>query len=276
MISMRKLLIILSTILIIVCSCSSKNNEKEVFVEGGYFKNTKSPYYGKGGEIEDFYMEVNEVSQKEWIEVMETNPSKFKGENLPVETVSWYDCVDYCNKKSIKDGLNPYYTINKNKKDPLNDNEIDSLKWVVSYVMGANGYRLPTVEEWEYASGGGQLSKSYTYSGSNKIEEVAWYWRNSGDKFLMAEWSYPKISGNRCRTQTIKSKNSNELGLYDMSGNVREWCWEWKKIAPYPRARSWKGGGWLGSDECCESIFHGNFEASGRGPDQGFRICRNK
>jgi formylglycine-generating enzyme len=268
--------IFLSTIIIIVSSCSPKKSDNEVFVEGGYFKNTKSPYYGRGGVIEDFYIGATEVSQNEWIDVIGSNPSKFKGDDLPVETVSWYDCVEYCNKRSIKEGFAPYYTVNKNKKDPLNNNQIDSLKWVISYVTGANGYRLPTVEEWEYASGGGQSSKSYTYSGSNDINDVAWHWRNSGDKPLTGNWSYENITTNNCKTKTLKNKKPNELGIYDMSGNVREWCWEWRSIPDNPKGRSWKGGGWLGAEMCCESAFHSNFEASGKGPDQGFRVCRNK
>ncbi len=274
---MRKLFIIfLSATTLIVCSCTQKQADNEVFVKGGYFKNTKSSFYGQGGEIEDFYIGINEVTQKEWADVMVSNPSKFKGNDLPVETVSWYDCIEYCNKRSIKEGLSPYYTINKNKRDPLNDNDIDSLKWVVSYVIGANGYRLPTVMEWEYASGGGQLSKSFTYSGSDNLEEVGWHWRNSGDKYITGNWSYENIVANNCKTKTINSKKPNELGLYDMSGNVREWCWEWKKNPSEQRGRSWKGGGWIGIEMCCVSSYHSNFEASGKGEDMGFRICRNK
>src|SRR5688572_6534233 len=122
-------LIVLSTALIVVAnSCSQKPPDSFVFVKGGLFKNTRSNYYGKSVTIPDFYIAKNEVTQKEWIAVMGSNPSTFKGDNLPVETVSWYDCVAYCNKKSIKEGLQPYYNIDKDKKDPNNTNDLDDIK----------------------------------------------------------------------------------------------------------------------------------------------------
>ncbi|WP_237728945.1 SUMF1/EgtB/PvdO family nonheme iron enzyme [Bacillus halotolerans] len=96
--------------------------------------------------------------------------------------VSWYDALDYCNKRSIQEGLKPYYNIIKNKKDFNNQSEYGNLKWTVTINSGSKGNRLPTEIEWEYAVSGGQMSKSYTYSGSNEVNEVAWYWTNSGDK----------------------------------------------------------------------------------------------
>jgi formylglycine-generating enzyme required for sulfatase activity len=248
-----------------------------LLVKGGTFRNTKSNYYGKSVTISSFYIGKYEVTQKEWTSVMESNPSKFKGDKLPVEMVNWYDCVEYCNKRSIKEGLNPYYNIDKNK-DPHNTNDLDSIKWTVTINAEANGYRLPSEAEWEYAAGGGKISKSYTYSGSNKIDEVAWYWKNSGDKDLTGFWSWPLIEENNDKTKPIGVKKPNELGLYDMSGNVREWCWDWHESSGPDdmQGRVWKGGGWIGAEFCCESSFRGSFEASGKGPDQGFRACRSK
>jgi sulfatase modifying factor 1 len=276
---MRKpLIFLLTAIMVVVSGCSQAERDNLVLVEGGIFKNTKSIYYEFSVTISSFYIGKFEVTQKEWSEVMGSNPSQFKGDNLPVEMVSWYGCVEYCNKRSISEGLKPYYNIDKNKKDPNNTNDIDDIKWTVTINAGATGYRLPTEAEWEYAAGGGQMSKSYTYSGSDDVDKVAWYWRNSGDEYLTGEWLWPTVEKNHCKTKPVGGKESNELGLYDMSGNVREWCWDWYESSgpEDPQGRIWRGGGWLGGEHCCVSSFRGSFEASGKGPDQGLRVCRSK
>jgi formylglycine-generating enzyme required for sulfatase activity len=272
---MRKLLILL---LVVVSACTQKVPENFALVKGGTFINIHSNYYRKGISIPGFYICKYEVTQKEWMAIMGTNPSQFKGDNLPVETVNWYDCVDYCNLRSIKEGLTPYYNIDKNKKDPNNTNDFDSIKWEVTINAKANGYRLPTETEWEYAASGGQMSKSYKYCGGNDIDKVASYWRNSGDTNLTGEWSWPAIENNHCKTKPVGSKKPNELGLYDMSGNVREWCWDLhESIGPEDlQGRVWRGGGWIGAEFCCEPTFRVSLEASGKGPDQGFRVCRSK
>jgi formylglycine-generating enzyme required for sulfatase activity len=276
---MRNLLIVLSTAIMVgASSCSREGPENLVFVGGGTFINTKSNLYGKNATISDFYIGKYEVTQKEWTEAMGSNPSKFRGDNLPVEMVSWYDCVEYCNKRSIKESLEPYYNIDKNGKDTNNTNDIDNVKWTVTFKAGANGYRLPTEAEWEYAAGGGQMSKSYTYSGSNDVDEVAWYWRNSGDSTLTGFWFWTTIEKNNCKTKPVGLKKPNELGLYDMSGNVREWCEDWYEDSGtnigFDRVQ--RGGGWIGAEYCCESSYRGRYEANGKGPDQGFRVCRSK
>jgi len=291
-ISMRKpLIFLLAAIMVVVSACSQKEPEN-LLVKGGTFINTTSNYYGKSVTISSFYIGKYEVTQKEWIELMGSNPSEFKGDNLPVETVSWYDCVEYCNKRSIKEGFTPYYNIDKNKKDTNNTSDLDSIKCTVTINAKANGYRLPTEAEWEYAAGGGQMSKSYTYSGSNDVDEVAWYWKNSGDKNLTGEWLRNAIKNNKNKTKSIGVKKPNELGLYDMSGNAREWCWDWygdlestetwRVVQTDPEGSSrgsdrvWWGGGWLGSDFCCASSFRGNNAANSRYNDTGFRVCRSK
>lgn len=287
---MRKLLIFLViAITVVVSACSQETPAKHaaatehdnlILVKGGTFTNANSNYYGKNVTIPSFYMGQYEVTQQEWMDVMGGNPSQFKGSHFPVEMVSWYDAVEYCNKRSTQEGLQPYYHIDKSSKDPNNTSDIDTVKWTVTVNSGANGYRLPTEAEWEYAAGGGQMSKSFKYSGSNNADDVAWYWRNAGDKHLSGDWNWPLIENNHNRTQSVGLKKPNELGLYDMSGNVREWIWNWHGdldgSSDKGTHRVVKGGGWIGDVSNDEISFRGKFDANGFGPDQGFRVVRGE
>ncbi|WP_145018095.1 SUMF1/EgtB/PvdO family nonheme iron enzyme [Paenibacillus sp. Y412MC10] len=280
---MRKLWVcILLAAMFLASACSQEETGKQedmVYVKGGTFKSNGSNYTETSMTLSDFYIGKYEVTQAEWANVMGGNPSAFKGDQLPVEMVSWYDAVEYCNKRSIQEGLKPFYNIDKDHKDPNNINENDQIKWTVTVNEEANGYRLPTEAEWEYAASGGLEGKGFKYSGSNKAEDVAWYWRNAGDKYLSGDWNWPVIESNHNRTKPVGTRKSNELGLYDMSGNVREWCWDWYGDGTVRQGGSFrvvKGGGWIGDISNTEVSFRGKFDPNGYGPDQGFRVVRGK
>ena len=214
-----------------------------VNVEGGTFTMGATSEQGRDATddekpvhtvtVSSFCMGKYEVTQKEWKAVMGSNPSKFKGDNLPVENVSWNDCQDFIRKLNSLTG---------------------------------KSFRLPTEAEWEYAARGGNKSQGYKYSGSNKLDNVGWYYDNSGST-----------------THEVGTKLPNELGLYDMSGNVWEWCNDWKgdyssdsQTDPTgPSSASYRvlrGGSWNYVSALSRVSNRFNFRTPGSHGDIGFRL----
>ena len=161
--------------------------------------------------VSSFYMGKYEVTQQEYEAVMGTNPSVFKGPNAPVGMVTWYNAIEYCNKLSEREGLTPVYTISKDRRDPNNlSSDPDEVKWTVTWERSANGYRLPTEAEWEYACRAGTTTAYYT--GNTMGVNDVWYSAN-------------KVNN---PPPEVGKKPANPCGLYDIQGNVLEWCWDWK------------------------------------------------
>lgn len=185
-------------------------------VEGGSFLMGSNDGYDREKPIHQvtlnsYCIGETEVTQELWETVMGSNPSEFVGEKRPVECVSWEKCQTFISK--------------------LNE-------------LTGKTFRLPTEAEWEFAARGGNKSKGYTYSGSNTVDEVAWYYSNCDNT-----------------THDIATKDANELGIYDMSGNVYEWCQDWDSSSFYSNSpennptgptsgsfRACRGGSWYGDD----------------------------
>ena len=243
---MRKKTIILIFAFICIIGCKKNNFDdgkkqipefEMVFVEGGTFM-MGSDYYNFEEPIHQvtvssFNIAKYQVTQKEWKSIMNTNPSLYKGNNLPVYQVSWNDVQEFITKLNNATGKN---------------------------------YRLPTEAEWEYAAGGGKKSKGLEYSGSNNIGLVAWYTRNSNYE-----------------AQPVGTKAANESGIYDMSGNVWEWCSDWYGF--YPDApqtnpqgpmsgtyRIIRGGSYNSSDSWCRVAMRFRAEPDDRFHSSGFRL----
>ena len=193
--------------------------------------------------INSFYISKYEVTQREYENVMKNNPSYFKGPNLPVENVTWFDAIEYCNALSRQEGLTLAYTITGSGSDR-----------VVTWNRNANGYRLPTEEEWVYAC---RASTTTPYNTGDSIN------RNLSNYFGRG-------------TVNVGSYAPNNWGLYDMHGNVSEWCWNlFDNTNTENVTRIIRGGSWLSTSMRLRSSFRDHYYPQMRTMSIGFRVVMN-
>ena len=223
--------------------------------------------------VSDFYMSAYEVTQQEYASVIGENPSNFSGDTLPVENISWLDAVAYCNARSEQEGLTPVYTIGG-----------DSVSWDRS----ANGYRLPTEVEWEYACRAGTITPFNTETSISAEESNYW-----GDYPYMIEDNYFQ-QGNletrpgvyRQTTVEVNSFSPNAWGLYNMHGNVGEWVWDYYGVyateaqtdptGPETGTRRvYRGGGWNDFAKNLRSAYRAALPQENSNYNIGLRLVLN-
>jgi formylglycine-generating enzyme required for sulfatase activity len=178
------------------------------------------------------------ITQAQYADVIGERPSSAAGDNLPVETVSWWDAVRFCNALSVRHGLPAAYAPDG-----------DGVRWDAT----AGGYRLPTEAEWEYACRAGSSGPRY-----GPLDDVAWHRGNS-----------------RERIHDVGGKRPNAWGLYDLLGNVWDWCWDVYDAEVYGSYRVLRGGGWFDEHWSCRASVRRRSHPSLRLEDVGFRVARS-
>jgi formylglycine-generating enzyme required for sulfatase activity len=238
---------------------ATTSNSVMVIVQGGTLPSSSQL---AGQKVATFQIGKYETTWGEWKSVRDWAVANKKGydlagvggtypegsgDNFPVINVSWYDVVKWCNARSEKEGKTPVY---KNG----NGTTYKTGEVAPTVNASANGYRLPSDKEWEWAARGGVSSKGYTYSGSDDVSEVSWIYDNSPDG-----------------TKAVGMKAANELGVYDVSGNAWEWCWDIHD--PNTTSRRVRGGSWSIDSYRANVSFCGSAYSNRRDVDYGFRAA---
>jgi formylglycine-generating enzyme required for sulfatase activity len=276
-----KILLLFSITLLASIAASAQNSAGFVLIRSGTFtmgSPAQEAWRGKDETqhqvtVSSFFLAKNEVTQKEYRDLMGNNPCNFSGDNLPVENVTWYEAVQYCNARSRKEGLTPTYTVTGNN---------------VQWNRNADGYRLPTEAEWEYACRAG-TTMPFNVGNNITVNQANWYgtYPYTIETHYFSQQELEVRPGEyRQRTVPAGSFAPNTWGLFDMHGNVWEWCWDYygeystaAQTDPTGAAtgsfRVHRGGGWNDFAKHIRSAYRAAMPPNEGMYNIGFRLARN-
>ncbi|RDI49661.1 formylglycine-generating enzyme family protein [Nocardia mexicana] len=203
-------------------------------------------------EIAPCDMSVYPITQAQYADLTGEWPSAARGDRLPVESVSWWDAIEFCNALSRRAGLAPVYRREETRAGAHDEHAADGRADIVHWDRTGDGYRLPTEAEWEFACRAGTSGPRY-----GPLDDIAWYRGNSGG-----------------RSHEVGGKRANAFGLHDMLGNVWNWCWDTYDPEVYGSYRVLRGGGWFDEHWSCRAGVRRRSHPAARIEDIGFRVAR--